>query len=85
MGKVKIRYREVIVQRPHYGRFPEHQVVLGRKILSRHDLRSQAEKWAESNGYEIENPFSPTPDCRHPNSCSRHQECMYLGCSGNRH
>jgi hypothetical protein len=25
--------------------------------------------------------FIPPPDCRHPNSCHDHNECMYVGCS----
>jgi hypothetical protein len=24
--------------------------------------------------------FTPPPACRHPNSCHRHGECMYIGC-----
>lgn len=50
---VKIRYREIIVQRPCYGRFPEWQVVQGRKILSRHDLQTQAIRWCQKREYTI--------------------------------
>lgn len=51
-GYVKIRHREVVAQQPAYGRFPEYQVVKSRKVLSRHDLRGQAESWCEKHGYE---------------------------------
>jgi hypothetical protein len=47
---VKIRMRSVICRKPTYGRFDEYQVVTCRKILSRHDLRSQAERWCEKRG-----------------------------------
>lgn len=50
---VKIRYREVIVRRPFYGRFGEYQVVEGRKVISRQDLRSHAERWATTRGYTV--------------------------------
>jgi len=51
---VKIRFRQVITHRPTYGRFDEYQVVQSRKVLSRHDLREQAEKWINDNGYKLD-------------------------------
>lgn len=41
---LKIRYREVTTQKPFYGRYGEYQVVDGRKIIGRFDLREQALK-----------------------------------------
>jgi hypothetical protein len=51
MSVVKIRYRQVIARVPQYGRYGEYQVVLGRKILSRHDMMHQAERWIEENDH----------------------------------
>ena len=51
--KVKIRFRQIMYQKPTYGRFDEYQVVEGRKILSRHDLEWHAVEWCEKNGCEI--------------------------------
>jgi hypothetical protein len=56
MSEVTLRYREVIVKRPFYGRFPEYQVVLGRKILWRADTRAQAERWVTENGHTVSSP-----------------------------
>lgn len=53
MAEVKIRYREVIIRHPNYGRFPEHQVVLSRKILMRADTEDQAKRWATENGHTV--------------------------------
>ena len=46
-----IRYRERICSSPKPGfrqSWHEHQVVDGRKILARFDLREQAERWIEA-------------------------------------
>lgn len=65
MAEVKIRYREVMQQAGpgrEYGRFPEYQVVQGRKILSRHDLREQAERWCEKNGHTLSSTHQPAAE-----------------------
>jgi len=50
---VKIRQRDVICRKPVYGRFGEYQVVQGNRVLSRWDLRSQAERWCADKGLRI--------------------------------
>ena len=51
MANVKIRYREIVIRSPQYGRFPEYQVVLGRKIIFRGETERQAQNWCKENGH----------------------------------
>jgi hypothetical protein len=51
---VKIRVRGVVYSKPSYGRFTEYQVVQGRTILSRHELRKYATKWCEERRLTVE-------------------------------
>lgn len=56
MAEVKIRFRQVVYPSApgrDYGRYDEYQVVEKRKILSRHDLYSQAVKWCADNGHQV--------------------------------
>lgn len=34
----------------------------------------------EANDNEAREPFIPPAACKHPNSCHRHGQCMYVGC-----
>lgn len=56
MANVTIRLRDRVQASPKPGlrqSWSEYQVVQGRKIIHRADLRYQAERWAAKNGHTV--------------------------------